>query len=382
MRPRFLLLSALALALASTRAAQTANAQSAASLRLPFPAGTTWKVIQGYNGGTHVPGPERYALDFVRDDGGPTAGVEVLAPASGTMWWMNGPGGGNGCLLIKIDGGGGLIVEMCHIIARSFRRDERIEVGQVVGTLGPAGTVGNNGLAHMHISLHRTYDYGVTRIPAPFAAPDGLPLEGIALPADGSVNQYVCPGRSCRSGLVSSNTPGGARTLTPVAPPPAVVGSFSGPASQTGVPLRAGVVARVAGAGAGDCMNVREGPGLRARALSCLPDGIPVTIAGGPINADGRTWWQLHGLGWSAGDYLVGVSGPVLRVGGRAVVDAGPGDCLNLRTAPGLGAGVVTCLPSGARLTITDGPREADGHRWWQLDGRGWVVAEFLDPDA
>ena len=36
--------------------AQTAEA-TLASLRLPLPAGTSWKVIQGYNGGTHVPGP-------------------------------------------------------------------------------------------------------------------------------------------------------------------------------------------------------------------------------------------------------------------------------------------------------------------------------------
>ncbi|MGH2587680.1 MAG: hypothetical protein ACRDJE_22395, partial [Dehalococcoidia bacterium] len=93
--------------------APRATAQSTptmTSLRLPFSSGTVWKAIQGYNGGTHVPGPEQYALDLVRD-GGPTGGAEVVSPADGSVWFAHAPGAGNGCILIRIDGGGGLIVE-------------------------------------------------------------------------------------------------------------------------------------------------------------------------------------------------------------------------------------------------------------------------------
>jgi hypothetical protein len=358
---------------------RAAPPEALVSLRLPFAAGTTWKIVQGYQGATHGTGPERYALDLVRADDAPTAGTEVYAPAAGTVWWMSPPGGGNGCLLLKPDGGGGLIVELCHLLARPFRRDERVEAGELLGTIGPAGTVGNNGLAHLHLSLHRTYDDGVTRIPAPFAPPDGLPLEGIALPPDGTANQYACAA-VCRVTLRSTTT--AAAGLPGPAPVPAFAGPAPAPATATGpaVPLRTGVVARVATDG--DCLNVRAAPGIAARVLTCLADGTPVTVAQGPRQADGRAWWLLEGLGWAVGDYLVGAFAPppALRVGGRAVVDAGAGDCLNLRVAPGMSGAVIACLPSGARLTVTDGPREADGHTWWQLDGRGWVAGEYLEP--
>jgi uncharacterized protein YraI len=372
----------LALALVGPAPVSPVHAQTAV-LKLPFAAGTSWRIIQGYEGGTHGTGPERYALDLVRE-GGPTAGTEVLAPASGTVWWMNPPGTGNGCLLIKIDGGNGLIVEMCHIIARPLRVDQRVEVGQPVGTVAPDGAVGNNGLAHLHLSLHRTPDFGVTRIPAPFAPPDGLPLDGVSLPPNGTPNQYACPGPTCRGSLTSTNAVG--MQSAPVSMPPA-------PSTVTGPPplapvvvpltLRSGVVARVAaGPNPGDCVNVRGGPGLNTPVLTCLPDGVLVTLVDGPIAADGRLWWRLEGLGWAAADYLIGVSAPVpvLQPGGRAIVDAGAGDCLNLRAAPGLAAPVLACLPSGARVTITDGPRSADGRTWWQVDGRGWAAADYLQP--
>lgn len=373
----------LSLALGFEASAPRAEAQ-AATLRLPFAAGTAWKVVQGYNGGTHSTPSERYALDLVRDGDGPTAGVDVLAPAAGTVWWMNPPGSGNGCVLIKLDGGSGLIVELCHVFARSFRTDERVEAGQVVGTIGPAGTVGNNGLAHLHLSMHRTPDYGVTRIAAPFAAPDGLPLDGVALPADGTANQYACPGAACRAGLLSNNgralssSPGaGAAAVTFGAPAPIAAAPVTAVTTPL-VALRAGVVARVSGAG--DCLNVREGPGITARVLTCLADGVSVTVAQGPITADGRTWWQLDGMGWAVADYLTGVTAPAptWKISAVVIVDAGEGDCLNLRETPGTAATVVACLPSGARLAISDGPRDADGRTWWQLDGRGWAAAEFL----
>jgi hypothetical protein len=380
MARRFAPLLVTVLAVLAARPVHPASAQPAPGLRLPFAAGTSWKIMQGYNGGTHSSGPERYALDLVREDG-PTAGADVLAPAAGTVWWMNPPGAGNGCLLIKLDGSSGLIVELCHIIARPFRTDEPIEAGQPVGSVGPAGSVGNNGMAHLHISMHRTPDFGVTRIPAPFAAPDGLPLEGIALAPDGSANQFVCPGATCRPAITSTNGARGTAS-SPVNSVSAVVGSAAPSAASVlaappAVVLAPGSVAQITGGG---CLNVREGPGITARILTCLPDGFLVTVAEGPISGDGRTWWRLEGLGWAAGDFLLGVSpaAPAWRVGAGVVVDAGERDCLNLREAPGVAAAVILCLPSGARLTITDGPREADGRTWWQLDGRGWAAAEYL----
>jgi hypothetical protein len=357
---------------ASTPRTEAESATTMSSVKLPFPAGTAWKVIQGYNGGTHVPGPEVYALDLVRD-GGTTAGAEVLAPASGTLWFANPPGAGNGCMSIKMDGGGGLIVQMCHIILnRVMRPNEPIAAGASLGTVGADGRVGNNGVAHLHLSMHRTSDYGVTRVPAPFAAGSGLPLEGMNLPANGTYNQYLCPSASCPGKLVSTNS------VSSAAPAPSPARPAPAPATApAAAPLRTGVRAVGAGAGTGDCVNVRERPSLGANVRRCLPDGARLQLVEGPVAADGHEWWRLDGLGWSVSDYLSAVPA-TLEAGGRARVTAGRGDCLNLRAQPTKAARVIACLPDGTAVKITAGPREADGVTWWELDGNGWGSAEFL----
>ena len=87
---------------------------------------------------------------------------------------------------------------MCHIILnRVMRPNEPIAAGASLGSVGADGRVGNNGVAHLHLSMHRTSDYGVTRVPAPFTAGSGLPLEGMNLPASGAYIQYMCPSASC-----------------------------------------------------------------------------------------------------------------------------------------------------------------------------------------
>ena len=66
-------------------------------------------------------------------------------------------------------------------------------------------------------------------------------------------------------------------------------------------------------AGAGDCLNVRVGPGVPTAdhpndAIVCLPDGSEVTVTGGPQDASGLHWWKVRtpqGEGWAAEDYLV-----------------------------------------------------------------------------
>lgn len=379
-----------------------ANAQSApalSTLKLPFPAGSTWKVLQGYNGGTHVPGPEQYAFDIVRD-GGPSGGTEVVAPASGSIWFAQAPGAGNGCASIKLDGGGGLIVQLCHMVLnRSLRADERVTAGMPLGVIGEAGSVGNNGVAHVHLSMHRTSDYGVTRVPVPFAAGSGITLEGLNLPPDGSRNQYACPGSRCVGSLVSTvgtdsnvaipSTVPSPGTTTPSASPrpsaspttaPAVSPPQSRPPSGPAPPgpLRAGVRAVVAGAE--DCVNIREGPSMAAKVMQCLPDGARLKLENGPVAADGYQWWRLEGLGWAVSNYLSALA-PSLEVGGRARVNAGRGECLNVRIAPSAAAQETGCIADGLMVRLMLGPFGADGMTWWQLEGGGWVAGEYLSPE-
>jgi murein DD-endopeptidase MepM/ murein hydrolase activator NlpD len=372
------------------------------SLKLPLPAGTSWKVLQGYNGGTHVPGPEFYALDLVRD-GGPTAGSEIVAPASGSIWFAHPPGAGNGCISIRPDGGNGLIVQMCHIVLhRVMRADERVTAGMSLGVIGEDGRVGNNGIAHLHLSMHRTPDYGLTRMPVPFSAPDGLPLEGVNMPPDGSRNQYACPGSNCISRMVSTvGLPSGPASLpssTPpsITPPPAPIPGGVPPVPQTspppatpvqpvpsiapGMPAPPGPMrtgARAVVAGAGDCVNVRAAPSTSAQVLRCLPDGARMVLQEGPVVADGYQWWRLEGQGWAVSNYLSALA-PSLEIGSRARVNPGSGECLNVRIAPGRSAQSTGCIGDGTVVRVVAGPFEGDGVTWWQLEGGGWVAGEFL----
>ncbi len=57
--------------------------------------------------------------------------------------------------------------------------------------------------------------------------------------------------------------------------------------------------------GTGDCLNVREGPGLNQKAVDCIKDGTTIRIAAGPAAGDNIQWWQVQGRsGWVAADFL------------------------------------------------------------------------------
>jgi uncharacterized protein YgiM (DUF1202 family) len=57
-----------------------------------------------------------------------------------------------------------------------------------------------------------------------------------------------------------------------------------------------------------DVLNVRSDPGLSAAVVDDLPFNQPALIIGGPVNADGYTWYQISyhgGSGWVAAAYLM-----------------------------------------------------------------------------
>ena len=69
-----------------------------------------------------------------------------------------------------------------------------------------------------------------------------------------------------------------------------------------------------------------------------------------------------------------------LSAGTKAVV-AGTGECLNVRTAAGLGNDAIACIPDGTSVTLLGGPAEADQLTWWQIEtpqGTGWAAADYL----
>jgi len=406
---------------------QATSAHGAAAIHLPFPAGTSISIIQGYNGGTHQ-GVERYSLDLVRDDG-KTSGSAALAPAAGTVVWAYAPGANNGCIGIQVDGGGGLHEMLCHLLLdRAYNNGEHVATGQILGTVGRPGTVGNNGTAHIHLQLYRVI--AGERTPVPFAQPDGEPLEGVSLPkGSGSANQWSCNGgqgpgchmQSANSSAASPLTAAPNNTITAAASASTSGATLSTP-RQANSSLSVGTAVTVTGTG--DCLRVHDRATTASNTVTCLPDGTQSVVTDGPTVADGYTWYKLGDLGWSVSDYLTPANSgssvpppatvpvpapaaapppstpaptptpqpaqpspatalPVLPVGvsfavGDPVAVAGAGDCLNVHEGPSTSGAVLDCIADGTPGIISDGPVRADGYIWYRLDARGWVVSDFL----
>ncbi|MBX7111670.1 MAG: SH3 domain-containing protein [Dehalococcoidia bacterium] len=57
----------------------------------------------------------------------------------------------------------------------------------------------------------------------------------------------------------------------------------------------------------GDCLHIREAPALKAKQLTCLPEGAVVQILDGTQSADGYTWRKVQSgaiVGWAAEQFL------------------------------------------------------------------------------
>jgi uncharacterized protein YgiM (DUF1202 family) len=74
-------------------------------------------------------------------------------------------------------------------------------------------------------------------------------------------------------------------------------------------------------------------------------------------------------------------SAATVSVGESAVVATG---ALNVRTGPGLDAGIQGQLSRGTWLMLVSGPQAANGYQWYQVytgNGvTGWVIGEALAP--
>ncbi len=162
-------------------------------------------------------------------------------------------------------------------------------------------------------------------------------------------------------------------------------------------------------------LNLRQAAGTSATVVTVMPAGTLGTVLDGPQSANGMSWWQITtpaGTGWAAANYLAPLSGggtstptqtpsvtrtvttptvtSTVTVSQTGTVQSSPivvGDLvrttarINLRTAPGTQATVVTVLPTGSQGAVIGGPANASALVWWQLQtasGTGWVAAPYL----
>ena len=187
----------------------TMQAASVPTLSLPIPAGETWKVIQGYNCGTHTDYDEN-AFDMV-NTGGRTRGAPVLAAADGTYWWWGASGGS-----VILAHGNGYYTMYSHLELRvSFSKGQSVARGTVLGTVGAAGTTYSN--PHLHFEMFHGDGLGASNR-------RGVPLsfvEGYDFPAHGTCNEYAGT-RLTASGSAAAQAP------APVLAPPALADAGQG----------------------------------------------------------------------------------------------------------------------------------------------------------
>lgn len=145
----------------------------------------------------------------------------------------------------------------------------------------------------------------------------------------------------------------------------------------------------------GDAVQVSERLNLRSSAstsgsiVAILQPGVVGTVLAGPSAGSGYTWWQIQtsqGTGWAVQDWLVErtTTPPpteVFEVGDAVRVT----ERINLRSAAGTSASVVTILNVGATGTILGGPTIANGYTWWQIrtsgGSTGWCIEDGLGDD-
>ena len=131
-------------------------------------------------------------------------------------------------------------------------------------------------------------------------------------------------------------------------------------------------------------VNLRAAAGTGGNIIATLAADTAVTIIGGPTQSGGATWWDIrtpsNGSGWVTQDYLTlgGAGAPP-----EQVIYATTNTDANVRSHPGTQWAILSTLPAGVQVQVTDGPQQEAGQTWYgvyrQGYGGGWTLASQLD---
>lgn len=182
------------------------SAASPPTLSLPIPSGETWKVIQGYNCGTHT-GYDDNAFDLVNTVGR-TRGAPVRAAADGTFWWWGDRGGS-----MILAHGNGYYTMYSHLESHvPFTKGQFVARGTVIGTVGSVGTSYSN--PHLHFQIfHGEGVSASNRYGVPLAF-----IEGYTFPDHEICNQYMGVRLTAGAGAADTTVADAADTTPPSTP--------------------------------------------------------------------------------------------------------------------------------------------------------------------
>lgn len=158
--------------------------------RLPYTAGETWWVSQGWGQGNHT-GALYYAWDFNWGSGNDDLGKPVLAPAAGFVVYVYSSGGYNGGWgnTVIIDYGDGSYGKTAHLQNVYVSVDQYVLRGETIGTCGNTGTTS----AHIHYQTQNSADINGQSIASSF---EDVPTNG-GVPQGCNCSYYSCPGTYC-----------------------------------------------------------------------------------------------------------------------------------------------------------------------------------------
>lgn len=74
-------------------------------------------------------------------------------------------------------------------------------------------------------------------------------------------------------------------------------------------------------------------------------------------------------------------AGGEIAIGATVAVANSGGTGVNFRTEPSTESEIIDVLLDGTQLTVIDGPLDAEGYTWWQVEGdagTGWLVQDYL----
>ncbi|MEJ7762908.1 MAG: hypothetical protein WKF80_08970, partial [Thermomicrobiales bacterium] len=278
----------------------------------------------------------KFSFDLARADGN-TANQTVLAPADGTIRWIDLSTGG-----MSIDLGNGYAFAYFHTnLSPGLAAGQRIQRGQRLGVVSPPGQGGNGGWPHIHMTVWRTTDGGNwSRIAVPFS--DDAAIDGYDFPFLGESSRDQHDNRT----IYSTNVEIGGSTSALAAP--VLVSPANGTGYNTAAPRPTLSWAPVSGA-VDYQVVLNDG-----QTVSPWSTATSWTTAGLP---NGQTTWQVRAR---AGTVVSPLSPKwVIFVNGTATPaptpTAPPAGTLGASVAPGTS-------PVGGAVTVSGtgyGPNEA-----------------------